>query len=106
MISKQSNLIMSEGFQMIHDIFRLRWIPEIITALGNGSHGYNEILKEIEYISNTELNRKLKVLLDRNVIEKVEDEDGAGYYLSEFGEDLDHIFRHFTEMSQKYLALK
>lgn len=99
---KQQTL-MSEGFRLIHDIFRLRWIPEIIAAIGVGRHGYNEILGEIEDISNTELNRKLKVLLERNVIEKREHLESSGYYLNAFGEDLNHIFNHFSEMSEKYL---
>ena len=94
---------MTEGFQLIHDIFRLRWIPEIIAVIGQGHHGYNEILGEIEFISNTELNRKLKLLIDRNVIDKVEDEGASGYYLNQFGKDLDHIFKHFVEMSEKYI---
>lgn len=92
---------MTEGFKLIHDIFRLRWIPEIISTIGNGYHGYNEILSQIDFLSNTELNRKLKVLLDRNVIDKKEAE---GYYLNEFGEDLHHIFKHFSDMSDKYLT--
>ena len=99
-IEPNHKVMVSEGFKLIHDIFRLRWIPEIIAVIGLGYHGYNEILGQIEYISNTELNRKLKVLLDRNVIEKREE----GYYLNPFGEDLNHIFNHFSEMSKKYLT--
>ncbi len=99
---KQQTL-MSEGFRLIHDIFRLRWIPEIISAIGIGCHSYNEILCEIDGLSHTELNRKLKVLLERHVIEKREHATSSGYYLNPFGEDLNHIFNHFSEMSEKYL---
>ncbi len=92
---------MSEGFQMIHDLFRLRWIPEILSAIHEGKEGYNEILNAIEGISNTELNRKLAVLLEKNAIEK---KSHGGYQLLDFGHDLEHIFSHFEEMSKKYLA--
>jgi len=90
---------MNEGFQLIHDIFRLRWIPEIVQSIGQDTQKYSEISKSIGEISNTELNRKLSLLTDRKVIEKLDD----GYVLSEFGKDLEHIFNHFLEMSQKYL---
>lgn len=90
---------MNEGFQLIHDIFRLRWIPEIVQSIGKDSQKYTEISRSIGDISNTELNRKLALLIDRQVIEKQDE----GYILSEFGKDLEHIFNHFLEMSQKYL---
>lgn len=93
---KQKTLT-TEGFKMIHEIFRLRWIPEIIATIGTGHHGYNEILGQIDYLSNTELNRKLKVLLERNVIVKKDDVSHAGYFLTPFGDDLNHIFKHFTD---------
>ncbi len=98
------NTQMNEGFQLIHDIFRLRWIPEIIGAIAEEKHRYNDIAGHIEYISNTELNRKLALLQERQVIEKLSDEEKEGYYLTQFGKDLNHIFRHFIEMSEKYLA--
>ncbi|MBF4695964.1 winged helix-turn-helix transcriptional regulator [Fusibacter ferrireducens] len=99
----KSTNTMTEGFQLIHDVFRMRWIPEIISVIGQGYHGYNEILGQIDFLSNTELNRKLKLLLDRQVIDKIENQDQHGYYLNAFGEDLDHIFKHFIEMSEKYI---
>ncbi|MBN4069579.1 MAG: HxlR family transcriptional regulator [Alkaliphilus sp.] len=88
-----------EGFRLIHDIFRLKWIPEIIQTVGHDSQNYSDISRKIGEISNTELNRKLALLIDRQVIEKRE----GTYILSKFGKDLDHIFNHFLEMSQKYL---
>lgn len=94
---------MSEGFQMIHDVFRLKWIPEIIASIANNNNRYSDIAEQIEYISNTELNRKLSVLQERNVIQKVEQGGKEGYYLTEFGLDLNHIFNHFVDMSDKYI---
>lgn len=94
---------MNQGFQLIHDIIKLRWVPEIVEAIAKDHSRYSDISSQIEYISNTELNRKLAVLLERNVIEKTEVDGKEGYVLTQFGYDLDHIFNHFTEMSDKYL---
>lgn len=93
----------AEGFQLIHDVIKLRWVPEIIAAINQGHHHYNEILKAIQDLSNTELNRKLAVLLENKAIVKIENADQQGYFLSPFGEDLEHIFKHFEDMSEKYL---
>lgn len=90
---------MNEGFQLIHDLFRLRWIPEVIEAIAMAQHRYSDIADYVAFISNTELNRKLALLQERDVIYKTED----GYHLTEFGQDLYHIFRHFIEMSEKYI---
>ena len=97
------NSRMSEGFQMIHDIFRLKWIPEIIGTMAMGNMRYTDIAESIEYLSNTELNRKLAVLQDREVVEKKTVDGKDGYVLTPFGEDLNHIFNHFVEMSDKYI---
>lgn len=94
---------MTEGFQLIHNILKLRWVPEIIGTIGEGYHSYNQISKNIEYVSNTELNRKLALLLERNAIKKKAIDGHMGYILLPFGEDLDHIFNHFVEMGEKYL---
>lgn len=99
----QMDTKMSEGFQLIHDIFRLKWIPEIIDSLAKGNYRYTDIAENIEYISNTELNRKLAMLQERRVISKSTVEGRDGYYLTEFGEDLNHIFIHFIDMSDKYI---
>lgn len=90
---------MNEGFQLIHDLFRLRWIPEIVQTIDMGESRYSELKRNIGEISNTELNRKLSLLLERQVIQKT----ATGYVLLPFGKDLSHIFNHFMEMSQKYL---
>jgi len=94
---------MSEGFQLIHDIFRLKWIPEIIESIATEKNRYTDIANNIEFISNTELNRKLAMLQDRHVIMKVIVDEKDGYFLTEFGNDLNHIFNHFIDMSEKYI---
>lgn len=95
---------MSTGFQLIQDIFKLRWVPEILVAIKAGKTGYNEILSSIEGLSNTELNRKLAILVARHAVVKRKEEGRSAYGLSPFGDDLEHVFRHFEEMSLKYLA--
>ena len=53
-------------------------------------------------MSNTELNRKLAILIDRKVIDKKINEDGISYELLEFGCDLVHIFYHLEDLEDKY----
>lgn len=98
------NAKMSEGFQLIHDIFRLKWIPEIIEAIATDKNRYTDIQLDIEYISNTELNRKLNMLQERDVIVKETIDGKDGYFLTEFGDDLNHVFKHFVDMSDKYIS--
>jgi DNA-binding HxlR family transcriptional regulator len=95
---------MSEGFQLIHDIFRKKWIPEIIEAIVSGHTSYTAIAESIDFISKTELNRKLEVLQKYEVIEKQIVEGRIAYNITPFGNDLDHIFNHFIEMSDKYIS--
>lgn len=97
------NQKMSKGFELIHDVFRLKWIPEIIDSIAAENNRYSDIAGNIEYMSNTELNRKLAMLQEREVIVKDIIGGKEGYYLTSFGKDLNHIFNHFIEMSEKYI---
>lgn len=92
---------MTEGFHVIHDLIKLRWLPEIILSIKQGNVYFNDILRSIQYLSNTELTRKLSVLVERNAV--IKDEESASYHLTSFGSDLEHIFRHFEEVGEKYL---
>ena len=92
----------TEGFKIIHDIIKLKWVPEVLNAIGTDGATYSEILRSIDYLSNTELNRKLAILLERKAVEKVETEGHSRYQLLPFGKDLDHIFRHFRDIEEKY----
>ncbi|MGX8794499.1 winged helix-turn-helix transcriptional regulator [Fusibacter sp. JL298sf-3] len=106
-MKKKTTTKMTEGFHMIHDMVKLRWVPEIVASIHQGNHQFNDILRSINYLSNTELSRKLSVLVERNAVFKEASEDPfAGYFLTSFGEDLEHIFHHFEEMSEKYLVKK
>ena len=95
---------MNEGFELIRDIFRLKWIPEIIESIASDHVRYTDISENIPYISNAELNRKLLILQERHIIVKKNIHEKDGYYLTELGEDLDHIFNHFVDMSSKYIT--
>lgn len=91
------------GFELIQDIVKLKWVPEILAAISAGYQGYNEILEAIKFLSSTELNRKLNVLVEREAIAKeVVGENRTSYTLLPFGKDLDHIFKHFIELEEKY----
>lgn len=67
-----------------------------------GNTRYSEIKNSIPYISHTELNRKLNVLLKRDVIRKKEENNNTSYSLLKFGEDLVHIFGHLEDLEEKY----
>ncbi len=95
----------NSGFELLQDLLKLRWVPEILKSIDGGNHKYSEILSSIAYMSHTELNRKLKILLERQVIEKIDDEGEVGYDLLEFGEDLVHIFYHLEDLEKKYIAV-
>lgn len=90
------------GFQIVHDLIKLRWVPEILKSIQLGNQRYNEILMSIPYISHTELNRKLSILTKKGVIEKRIDGNNTYYSLLNFGKDLVHIFEHLEDIEEKY----
>lgn len=92
----------SNGFQIIHDLIKLKWVPEILESVSTKNNRYNEILQSIQYISHTELNRKLNMLVKRGVINKTIKDQDISYTLSRFGEELVHIFRHLEELEDRY----
>lgn len=90
------------GFQIIQDLIKLRWIPEILESIHLGNQRYSEILRSIPYLSHTELNRKLNILIDKNVIDKKVSGSNSYYSLLSFGKDLVHIFQHLEDLEDKY----
>ena len=91
-----------ESFEEVHGMIRSRWIPEILDSIRGGNHSYGEILESIEFISGTELNRKLNLLVEKGALEKSENLNRSHYELLELGEDLHHIFYHLVELKEKY----
>lgn len=90
------------GFQIIHDLIKLRWVPEIIKSIHLENNRYSDILNSIPHMSHTELNRKLAVLLKKGVIARTTNDNGIHYALLNFGEELIHIFYHLESLEAKY----
>lgn len=91
-----------KGFEVIQDVIKMRWVPEILFSIKEGNNKYSDILKNVEFLSHTELQRKLKTLQENNCIIKEETQDGAIYKLTELGYDLDHVFYHIVDLADKY----
>lgn len=93
------------GFELIHEIVKSKWVPEILAAINKGYENYNEILEAISFLSSTELNRKLNLLVEKQAVEKtVYPENRTSYRLLPLGKDLDHIFKHFIALEEKYFS--
>lgn len=90
------------GFQIVQDLIKLRWVPEIVKSIKLGNRRYTDISKSITHISNTELNRKLTILIDKKVIKKKVSGKNTEYSLLNLGEDLVHIFNHLANLEEKY----
>lgn len=91
-----------ESFEEVHGMIRSRWIPEILDSIKAGNHSYGEILDSIDFISGTELNRKLSLLVEKKALVKHESAKRSHYELLDLGEDLHHIFHHLVELKEKY----
>lgn len=97
-----SNKIIN-GFEIVHNLIKLRWIPEIVKSIYLGNIRYSEIQRSIPYLSHTELTRKLNALMAKGVIKKAKGDIGDYYSLESFGRDLVHIFYHLEDLEEKYL---
>ena len=91
-----------ESFEEVHGMIRSRWIPEILDSVKEGNHSYGKILDSIDYISGTELNRKLNLLVEKGALAKREEVHKSYYEFLDLGEDLHHIFYHLVELKEKY----
>ena len=94
--------IIDKGYEIIQGLVGSRWVPEILYAIDSGYIRYSEIENNIPNISHTEMQRKLKMLVEKNVLEKTENCNQTEYHLTLFGGDLVHIFHHFEDLSIKY----
>ncbi|NLJ80000.1 MAG: helix-turn-helix transcriptional regulator [Firmicutes bacterium] len=90
------------GFQIIHNLIKLRWVPEILKSIHFGNHRYSEIAASIPNMSQTELNRKLSLLMEKGVIIREARDNHTRYILLSFGQDLIHIFEHLEDLEEKY----
>lgn len=89
-----------KGLEIIQELITKRWIPEILYSISKGNVNYTKILNSIEFLSQTELQRKLKVLEEYKCIEK--DKEKVEYRLTIFGQEINHLFRHFYDLGKKY----
>lgn len=89
-----------KGLEMIQGLISKRWIPEILYSVSLGNHRFTDILNSINYLSQTELQRKLKLLEESNCL--IKDEVDMSYNLTEFGSEVNHLFRHFYDLGKKY----
>lgn len=103
--SENMSIKISNGFQILQDLIKLRWVPEILKSIELGNHQYSQILKSIPYMSHTELNRKLALLVEKNVVEKTIENNTIYYSLLNFGKDLVHIFNHLEDLEDKYFQI-
>ena len=92
----------SSGFELLQDLLKLRWVPEILKSISLGNDSYTQILDSIPYLSHRELNRKLNILVEREAISKTGVATSPCYTLNTFGEDLVHIFCHLEDLEEKY----
>lgn len=92
----------SSGFEIVEDLIKLRWVPEILKSINSGNQRYSEIKRSIDGISHTELNRKLALLIKKETIMKEEYPDRTSYDLLGFGKELVHVFDHLEELQEKY----
>lgn len=88
-----------EDFIYIHDILRLKWVPEILSAIHNGASTFSKILIDIPFISQTELNRKIKFLVERKLITR---SPSGVYSLNPFGKEVLYILLYIQRLNAKY----
>lgn len=90
-----------EGFEMIHDVIKSKWVPEILESIDQGNCTFNALLKSIPYLSHTELTRKLKFLTAHDLVLK-DEESSFTYTLKPLGGEMLHIFYHLRDLSLTY----
>lgn len=100
----KKGVIMKEyqrGFEIIQELIAKRWIPEILYSIAKGNNKYTSILNSISFLSQTELQRKLKALEEHRCLNK--DRERGEYYLTDFGMEINHLFQHFYDLGRKYM---
>lgn len=99
---------LEQGLHLMESIIGGRWNPMILFAIGQGASRYTDIRNSIEYISVTELQRKLNRLIETRLIVKATAEEDARkseYQLTDFGGDITHILYHILDISTRHQEL-
>ncbi len=95
------------GLRLMESIIGGRWNPMILFALESGPCRFSDLKSRIEFISDTELQRKLGALMGSGlVVRNSNDEDTrkGEYILTGFGGEIAHTLRHILVISQKHGA--
>ncbi|MDO5755750.1 MAG: winged helix-turn-helix transcriptional regulator [Tissierellia bacterium] len=87
-------------YLMLRDLMKRRWIPEILHRMDKGYYTYTDILEGIDYLSHTELQRKLKILEEYHCVKKTD----SGYILKDLGRELEEVFCYLEKLEDKYLV--
>lgn len=92
-----------KGFEILQNLIAKRWIPEILCSISQGNFNYTTILNSIKFLSQTELQRKLKVLEEYKCVVKYE--ASSEYHLTVFGDEVNHLFQHFYSLGKKHQVI-
>lgn len=98
---------LEEGLRLMESVIGGRWNPLILFELEQGARTYTDIKNNIDYISDTELQRKLNALIDSKLVTK---ENAAEtrkneYALTPYGADITHTLHHIMDISIKHRAM-
>lgn len=91
---------MTDSYRYVQDILKLRWVAEVVEVMAEGGSHYSSITGRIDYLSHTELNRKLAILLDRQMV--VRQADGS-YHLTDKGWQLYAIIQQIEIAGQQMM---
>ena len=91
-----------KGFEIIQELISKRWIPEILYSIASGNNKYTSILNSIRFLSQTELQRKLRALEEYRCLDKKREQ--GEYCLTDFGREINHLFQHFYDLGRKYMG--
>ena len=98
---------LEEGLKLMESIIGGRWNPLILFELEEGAKTYTDIKNSIDYISDTELQRKLSALMDNKLVKKdsMNEARKGEYTLTPYGVDIAHTLRHIMDISVKHRTL-
>lgn len=92
-----------QGYEYIQSLLRSKWVPEIIEGLAHGNNRFSLLKRNIDFIGDTELKRKLRYLVEAGVVDKSGSGHQVRYLLTPFGMELDHLFSHIRDIGVRYV---
>ncbi len=98
---------LEQGLKLMESVIGGRWNSLILFQLEQGRKSYTDIRNSIDYISDTELQRKLNTLIDSKLVKKGDGLDAKKreYALTPYGEDITHTLHHIMDISLKHREL-